>query len=184
MGFGDKILSGRISVHCDVIAINSGALNEDCPSWLAGDGLSNSFAIWTVTIAYTTLEVETNVPGGAYQFSVSEAAPVLCRGGARSTATICDCPRAPLHRSFLAPAVFRLGRERTGGGFGRGRRFIAGNAHHPGTRPGQPAIKGTLNTYGGAVPPQTSFLRVDPVFALSYGRASPWQVGCSAHDDA
>ena len=82
-----------------------------------------------------------------YLFSLSEAAPVLCRGGARYTATIRDCHRAPLDRSFLVPAVFRLGRERTGRGVGRGTRFIAGNERHPGTRPGQRAIKGTLNTF-------------------------------------
>ncbi len=68
-------------------------------------------------------------------YCVSEAAPVLCRGGVRYTATIRDCYRAPLRRSFLAPAVSRLGQERTGGGVGRGSRFIAGNARHPGTRP-------------------------------------------------
>ena len=60
----------------------------------------------------------------------------------------------PLHRSFLALAVLWPGRERTGGGVGRGTRFIGGNAPHPGTRPGQPGIKGTLKTY--------------------YGRASAW----------
>ena len=86
-----------------------------------------------------------------YLFSVSEAAPVLCRGGARYTATIRDCHRAALHRSFLASAEFWLKRERTGGGVGRGTRFIAGNARHPGTRPGQPAIKGTLNRYSDFV---------------------------------
>ncbi len=83
---------------------------------------------------------------GRCLFSVSEAAPVLCRGGARYTATIRDCHRALLRRSFLALAETGLGQERTGGGVDRGTRFIAGNAHHPGTRPGQPAIKGTLNT--------------------------------------
>ena len=31
----------------------------------------------------------------------------------------------------------------------RSTRFIAGNARHPGTRPGQPGIKGTLKTYYG-----------------------------------
>ena len=82
-----------------------------------------------------------------YLFSASEAAPVLCRGGARYTATIRNCHRAPLPRSFLAQAVFRLGRERTGGGVDRSTRYIAGNARHPGTRPGQPAIKDTLITY-------------------------------------
>ena len=46
-----------------------------------------------------------------------------------------------------SPGAPGLGRERTGGGVGRGTRFIAGNARHPGTKPGQPAIKGTLNTY-------------------------------------
>ena len=94
-------------------------------------------------------EESTTLPYGRYLFSVFEAAPVLCRGGARYTATIRNCHRAPLHRSFLAPAGTRPGRERTGGGVGRGTRLIAGNARHPGTRPEQPAIKDTLNTYYG-----------------------------------
>ena len=34
-----------------------------------------------------------------------------------------------------------------GGEVGRSIRYIAGNARHPGTRPGQPAIKDTLITY-------------------------------------
>ena len=38
--------------------------NENSPSRLAADGVSNSFAIWT-EIAYALLEVHTNVPGGA-----------------------------------------------------------------------------------------------------------------------
>ena len=96
-----------------------------------------------------SLEESTTLPYGRYLFSVFEAAPVLCRGGARYTATIRNCHRAPLHRSFLAPAGTRPRRERTGGGVGRGTRFIAGNARHPGTRPGQPAVRDTLNRYYG-----------------------------------
>ena len=38
--------------------------NENSPSRLAADGVSNSFAIWT-EITYDLLEVDTNVPGGA-----------------------------------------------------------------------------------------------------------------------
>ena len=40
------------------------------------------------------------LPYGRYLISVSEAAPVLCRGGARYTATIRNCRRAPPARPF------------------------------------------------------------------------------------
>ena len=52
--------------------------------------------------------------------------------------------------SLLAPVPGpRDWGEKGRAGVGRGTRFIAGNARHLGTRPGQPAIKGTLNTYFG-----------------------------------
>ena len=95
---------------------------------------------------------QANTVRDLHLFRVSEAAPVLCRGGARYTATIRDYHRAPLHRSFLPDAGARHRGERTGGGVGRGTRSIGGNARHPGTRPGQPVIKGTLNTYRDFVP--------------------------------
>ena len=43
------------------------------------------------------------------------------------------------------------------------------------------AVGVETNVPGGTVPPLTTLLQVDPVFAL---RASPWQAGRSAHDDA
>ncbi len=76
-----------------------------------------------------------------YLFSVSEAAPVLCRGGARYETTICDRHHTPLHPSSLHAFETRMGGERKGGGEGRGNRCGARNVRHPGTRPGQPAIE-------------------------------------------
>ena len=44
-----------------------------------------------------------------YLFSVSEAAPVLCRGvGARYSATRRDCHRAPLHRYVFSVREYGL----------------------------------------------------------------------------
>ena len=85
-------------------------------------------------------------PPDRYLFSVSEAVPGLSTAYSLQYAI---ATAQPSTGPFSPPDPTRRvwGRERTGGGVGRGTRVIAGNVRHPGTRPGQPAVKGTLNTY-------------------------------------
>jgi hypothetical protein len=83
-----------------------------------------------------------------YLFSVSEAAPVLCRGGARYTATIRNCRRAPPPvPSLPSPGAPGLGREGTGGGARRQLRIVAVYRAPPRHKTG--AASETLNRYPG-----------------------------------
>ena len=70
----------------------------------------------------------------------------LCRGGARSRVTVCNSDCIHHRLSSLTESRRGTGRERTGGRVGRGTGYLAKNALHPGTRPGQPAIEALRHT--------------------------------------